>query len=313
MAAPLWFRDPRSRGYRRAVVLLLCFWALTRLPGLTKLPMGPELDVSRTSYYAYAPLALITGLLAATTVYGRVAATVLVMHFALALGHRIHVRADWADVGRRSRLAAEAAVIEHAKRHEGPMGLIDLADGRASAPAVQVGELVLMLAPPFTERRLPVVSLYGFAPSGEALAGIWLAHELGGAFTIHEPDSPREELRTEWVDMIGVLPDLPIAEGPSLSTGPGGIPKLGAPKWAMTEGAVLVLSAGVEQIVVPLSAPAKGEFGDWPDPAIAVLKRWQRLGGAGAPFAGHLERRRNPEDPATTTARTRAFFGTIGL
>ncbi|MCB9880381.1 MAG: hypothetical protein H6834_01215 [Planctomycetes bacterium] len=313
LIAPLWFRDPRSRGYRRALVLLLLFWALTRLPGLTKLPLGAELDVSRTSYYAYAPLALITGLLAATTLYGRIAAAGLAIMFAFALGHRIDVRADWAEVGRRSRLAAEAAVIEHAKEHECPMGLIDLADGRESAPAVQVGELVLMLAPPFTDGRLPVVSLYGFAPSGEALAGIWLAHELGGAFTIHEPESPHDALRTEWVDMIGVLRDLPIVEAPSLSTGPSGIPKLVAPTWARTEGAVLVLTAGVEQIVVPLSPTSNGEFGDWPDRAIAVLKRWERLGGAGAPFAGHLERRHDPADPATTTARTRAFFGTIGL
>lgn len=320
LAAPLYFLDPRSRGYRRATAILLGFWIVSRLPGLTALVMGPELAVSRTAYYAYAPLALLTGLLAATSRYGRIFALATAVVFGLGLQHRISERAAWAAVGERARAVVADAAAAHATSSERPFAFINLADGRDAAPAVHVGELPLMLFPPFTEPRAKVVSLYGFAPATEVFAGIWLAHELGGAFTVHEPSTPHEALKTEVVDLVAVLPEARILDAPVLEVDRAtGLPALRRPAWALPQQTVVVLSAGNAQLVEALGpveepGPAPGEGSDrlgWPPRAFAALARWRRLGRVGAAYAGHLELRSDVKDPRSTTARSRAFFGTF--
>lgn len=313
LAAPLHFGDARSRGYRRALAILLGFWVLARLPGLTHLSMDAELAGSRTSYYAYAPLALAYGMLASTVRYARWATMLLALVFAMGLSHRLGERAAWADAGLRAR---EAVIAEAKKRgaigdeqNAPTIAFLNLCDGRESAPAVHVGEMPLMLSPPWCEARVRAVSIYHFAPRGEAWVAAWFAHELGGAFTISEPKNPRDALEVRSIDSSSLLNlDLPILEGPKLRFARA-IPQLELPAWATPQNAVVALSAGRHQIVRPVDP--EGTLG-WPADALAALQEWLQQGGRGAPIAVALERRTSPSDPKSTSGRSRLLVSRLG-
>lgn len=310
LAAPLHFKDARSRGYRRAMLLLLAFWIFARLPGLTVLSMGPELEVSRTAYYAYAPLALCTGMLASTVRYARWGTVFLALCFGMGLSHRLGDRAAWAEAGLRARLVAFDAAEQRGATGDGtetrPIAILSMLDGKSSAPAVHVGELPLALFPPLVPKRAHVVSVYGFAPQGEPYAGAWLAKELGGVLTIAEPSDPRARIETEWTESFPFLDtDFEVLPAPGLRETRTSVPDLVVPSWVREDGAVLVLSAGLAQIVVEVDASATS----WPPPARAALLQWREHGDVGASFAGHLERRADAGDPLTVTARTRVFVG----
>lgn len=321
LAAPFYFKDPRSRAYRRALVTLLGFWLLTRLPTLLVLRLGDDLEGSRTAYYSYAPLALLTGLLAATVRYARWSTFLLALVFGLNLHHRISERVAWAAVGRQAR----DLVYREAEQKGALLGstdanllvIVNNVDGTGGAPVFHPGEILLVLYPPFVERRVLGVSVHGFTISGEWGAAAWIARAVGRLFRIAEPAAPDRPVRAEFLDPgIFLLPPLfPTAPERGLRPrleGAGRYPTLVLPDgWRDTPGhgtatPVLLLAAGPRNVVARLET-GRG----WPPAARAALEEWARLGGSGAPFGCFIETREDAADPKSAKARSQVLIGSI--
>ena len=325
LAAPLHIRDPRSRAYRRAIVLLLAFWLWTRLPSLMVLDLGDDLEGSRTAYYAYAPLAMLTGLLAATSRYARWTALLLGILFAAGLHHRISERCDWAARGAETRTAVVEAAEKrgvYGERNEGaaPLVLLNRVDGRGGAPCYHPGDLLHALHPPLTAKRVWAISVHPFARPEEPFepsAAAWFAEELGGLLALSQGATAQDPIQTRWLDLAPWKRDLTTREAPRLSSGDrDATPRLEVPAWAVkTDGTLaLFVAAGVSNIRVELAlSPSERRLAAgetfvtvaWPNGCQEALADWAYTGYPGGVLAVYLEPRSKLSDATSATARSR--------
>ena len=328
LAAPLHFGDPRSRGYRRAVVALLAFWLLTRLPSLMVLDLGADLEGSRTAYYSYAPLALLSGLLAATSRYARWTALLVGVAFAVNLHHRISQRCEWAARGADARQSIVEAAEQRGAYGElrpgaKPLAILNRVDGEGGAPSYHPGEILYALHPPITDKRVIAVSVHPFARQDEPFdpfAGAWIAEELGGLWTIEEGARAQDPIRASWLDLTPLQRQVRTHPAPRIGSKVERLlPSLEVPGWvAKTEARLAVfLAAGPQNVraELVLSAPqralgARQDFVrvDWPEACQSALLDWIRTGYPGSALAVFVEERSEFGDASTAKARSRVAW-----
>ncbi|GEM_PF-2873455 len=316
--APLHFKDPRSRAYRRACLWLLGFWVLATLPNLNALRLREGLDSARALYYPLPAIALCFGLLATTSRYGRAVALLLPLFFAWNLHFRLERRAHWSSLGLEARL--EIGLLAP-KKKDRPIAFVNNLNGPFGAPVYQPGEMVLALHPPLLEKRIPALELTRFATPApgagepEWPAAAWIAKACGGLYQVR-PAAPRTPgslpLKVEIIEVPieGFLDPLRKLEEFDLllEASSSGLPRPRLPegwrdlaaKFAATP--VLVLAAGPAGLVLPWDGEG------WPEAAGRALERWRDWGDEGAAVAVFAALRGDPARPSTTKARSRVRF-----
>lgn len=317
MMAPLHIVDPRSRRYRRALYLLLGFWLITRVPNLT-MELREGLDSARVSYYSYAPIALLLGLLLATTRYSRWLAFALAIAFAFNLQHRVATRCLWGEKGVQAR---ELLFAEAEKRHaiegqgENLLCYINRVDGVMGAPAYQPGEMAFALFPTLVPATVRGLSLHKLILQQEVFAAAAIAKASGGLVAVEPPASEDAAPKLVEHDITPYLEDKP---DPGLDLefhDLRGFPFVRyKQEWrkdpALAEARpVLILVAGSSNLVLPLPADVKG-FIRIPDAMAKALRTWSRRSPPRAPIALLLELRTHPKQPRTCVARSQVVFTT---
>jgi hypothetical protein len=307
LLAPFWFSDPRSVRYRKALGLLLAFWFMSRIPNM-ELRIGEGLEASRAAFYSYPALALLLGLLLATSRYAFWLGLLGAGVFGAMLWGRLDIRVHEAERGRRALELLE----QRAQDRDRPLLFVNQVNGKPGAPSYHAGEMPMALAPPFVERRIDAISLHlliarqppelpAAASFATAARGISWIKPLGPSVTIEEPNYanfakplPRERVDFELIESPEAL--LGLAPRAELSGLEG-------------EQGLLILVGGPTPLLLPLSRQAR--FDAWPDRAAATLKEWRKLLGPGAPYAALIELRTDLNAPDSATARSAVVFGRL--
>ncbi len=327
MMAPLHFVDPRSRRYRRALYLLLGFWLLTRLPNLN-MALRPGLDSARVAYYSYPPLALLLGLLLATTRYSRFLVYVLAIAFAFNLQHRVATRCAWSEKG----VQARELLFKEAERRDAIQGqgdqrfcYVNRLDGVLGSPVYQPGEMAYALYPPLVSASVRGFSLYGLVvpPPGsppEFPAAATIADAAGGLVWINPPESQDlpPTLATQdlspWLDpkpraSLGLAFDSKLGEGPRIRFSQDW---RNDARFAQAKP-VLILVAGATCLVevLPPREPIQDDLHPLPASQAKALHNWQLRGPPNAEVAFLLELRKDPRDPNSCIARSQVVFSSV--
>ena len=301
LLAPLWFPDPRSRRYRRATLLLLVFWFLSRIPNL-QLRIGEGLEASRAAYYSYPALALLLALLFATSRYAFWLGLVCAAGAAAMLWQRLDVRIVEAE---RGRAALERLAVE-AEGRPTPLAFVNQVNGRPGAPAYHAGEISQALAPPFVDSRIPAITLHTLIslPPHELGVAAALADAAGGLFWCK---NTANGVRFEWPDLAPYRRPLPQfgPEDPDFAR------DLDPMLAQLPEDGVLALFVAGAPAALRVSLPRNTPAGAWQRSVQPELDRWRRLLGTGASIAIVAELRTDPEKPESATARTAVQFHTI--
>ncbi len=309
--APLSFHLPNSRYYRRGMYLLLGFWALATTPNVHFLQLKEGLDSARALFYCLPPLALLFGLLTATSRYGQVLGIATPLLLGMGLHHRLEARAEWADITQRAIRLVDARVPVPQKA---PIALLDQLGGVYGSPGIPPGEFPLALYPPLLPRRVDAISLvhfpslHGGKPEFELSAPAWIAQACSQFYTLKEAFGEPE------LKILSPAPFLPKTPLPTLpfrleSGIPGSLfplPQL-KPIPPHQGTLLLIFAGGTENLIEPWNGKKH-----WPPKITQALKSWYSLGGRGSMFACFVEIRRNPLKPSTATSRSPVLFGRLG-
>ena len=321
MMAPLHIVDPRSRRYRRALYLLLGFWLLTRLPNLT-MELRPGLDWSRTAYYSYPALALLLGLLLATTRYSRWLAFALAIAFAFNLQHRVATRCLWGEKGVQAReLLFQEAEKRGAIQGQGEQRLcyINRVDGIPGAPVYQPGEMAFALYPTLVPATVRGLSLHNLIRDGEVFSSAAIAQAAGGLVSIDPPEDPDLPPRLTSPDITPYLEDRP---DPNLGlafvpTDKGPCVRFSQdwredPRFRNSKP-VLILVAGSTNTVaaLPPNDPIQHDLHPLPANQRKALSDWRLRAPPQAQIALLLELRKDPKSPRSCLARSKVVFATL--
>jgi hypothetical protein len=305
--APMSFHFANSRFYRRGIYILLGFWVLATTPNVHFLQLKEGLDSARALYYCLPPLALVFGLLTATSRYGKILGIAIPLILGAGLHHRLEARAEWAKITKNAIGLIDATVPNP---QTSAIALLDQLGGVYGAPGIPPGDIPLALFPPLAERRIDTLSLihfpllHGGQPEPELSAPAWIAKACSSFFTLRE--------------VFGEPELKPISPSPFLS------PKSLSPLSFQLEGGtpfprpslkpnipskaklLLVYAGGNKNLILPWDGKR-----DWPPKIRRALLSWKSLGGKGSLFACFAEVRQEVNKPSTVIARSPVRFGRI--
>ncbi len=310
--APMSVHLPKSRFYRRGIYILLGFWIFATTPNVHFLQLKEGLDSARALYYCLPPLALLFGLLTATSRYGRILGIAIPLLLGLGLHHRLVARAEWAEITQKATKLVDANVPGPQKT---PIALLDQIGGVYGAPGIPPGDFPLALYPPILERRIDAISLvhfpglHGAKPEPEVSAPAWIAQACSHFYALREIFGEPELKPLAAASFLPkkVLPSLAF----NLDSGQGSQKKsllLPHLESKVPQGATLLLifAGGRENHVEPWDGKRA-----WPPKIRRALRHWQTLGGKGALFACFAEIRTEGFKPSTALSRSPVRFGRL--